>query len=75
MRLRSIEAVPAVPLGYGKLDDTQRYRQLFGEIRTAFAKQFLASDRTIGTGSQTANVLGLHIGLAPLGSTPSWRRW
>jgi alpha-L-rhamnosidase len=49
----------------GKTEDAQNYRQLFGQIKTAFAAKFIAADGKVSRGSQTAYVLALHIGLVP----------
>jgi alpha-L-rhamnosidase len=49
----------------GKPEDGRKYRKLFGEIREAFIKKFVSSNAKVATGSQTAYVLALHIGLIP----------
>ena len=49
----------------GRLDDAAQYRALRDKIRLAFADAFLTSDGKITSGTQTAYVLGLHMGLIP----------
>jgi alpha-L-rhamnosidase len=48
-----------------KTEDAQNYRQLFNQIKTAFAAKFITADGKVSRGSQTAYVLALHIGLVP----------
>lgn len=45
--------------------DVEKYAKLFEQIRTAFNKEFVKSDGTIGSGSQTSYVLALHMHLLP----------
>jgi alpha-L-rhamnosidase len=49
----------------GRADDAARYRALWSKIRSAFAEAFVAADGQIASGTQTAYVLGLHMGLVP----------
>jgi alpha-L-rhamnosidase len=49
----------------GRLDDAAEYRALQDKIRLAFADAFLTSDGQVASGTQTAYVLGLHMGLIP----------
>jgi len=51
----------------GKDADAADYRKLFAEIRAAIIKEFVAADGTVAKGSQTAQVLALHLGLYPDG--------
>jgi alpha-L-rhamnosidase len=45
--------------------EEQKYRELFGKIRTAFNREYVKADGTVGTGSQTSYVLALHMNLLP----------
>jgi len=49
----------------GRPDDAAGYRALRAKIGTAFAEAFITSDGRITSGTQTAYVLGLHMGLFP----------
>ena len=49
----------------GLPDDAVGYRALHAKIRTAFADTFMADDGRLTSGTQTAYVLGLHMGLIP----------
>ncbi|HUB71805.1 MAG TPA: family 78 glycoside hydrolase catalytic domain [Acidimicrobiales bacterium] len=46
-------------------DKARKYARLFGEIREAFQQAFVNPDGTIASGTQTAYVLALHMGLVP----------
>ncbi len=41
------------------------YRELFGRIRTAFAKKYLGPDGALSVDTQTAYALALYVGLVP----------
>lgn len=43
--------------------DEQKYREVFEKVRTAFNQEYVKSDGTVGTGSQTSYVLALHMNL------------
>jgi alpha-L-rhamnosidase len=49
----------------GRPADAAGYRALHGKIRTAFTDAFTADDGHVTSGTQTAYVLGLHMGLIP----------
>jgi alpha-L-rhamnosidase len=49
----------------GRPDDAAGYRALHAKIRAAFTDAFMADDGRLSSGSQTAYVLGLHMGLIP----------
>jgi alpha-L-rhamnosidase len=49
----------------GRGDTVTRYRALRADIGNAFTAEFLAADGTAGNGSQTSQVLALHMGLVP----------
>jgi len=49
----------------GKTDEAQKYVQLKEKIKTAFQKEFITPEGTIGTGTQTSYVLALHAGMVP----------
>jgi alpha-L-rhamnosidase len=43
--------------------EEQKYREVFEKIRAAFNHEYVGTDGTIGTGSQTSYVLALHMNL------------
>jgi alpha-L-rhamnosidase len=45
--------------------DAQKYAALFDQIRSAFQQQYVKADGTVGSGSQTSDVLALHMDLLP----------
>jgi len=49
----------------GKEDDASRYLKLFENIRSAFQKNYIKEDGTVGTGTQTSYVVTLYANLAP----------
>jgi alpha-L-rhamnosidase len=49
----------------GKDKDAARYRDSLVKIKAAFQRAFVASDGTVGTGTQTAYVLALDFDLLP----------
>ena len=49
----------------GKDADAARYDEIYGKIRAAFQKEYVAADGTVGTGTQTSYVLALQMGLMP----------
>jgi alpha-L-rhamnosidase len=49
----------------GKDKDAARYSDSFVKIKAAFQRAFVASDGTVGTGTQTAYVLALDFDLVP----------
>jgi len=49
----------------GRPEDAAGYRGLHAKIRTAFADAFVGDDGQVASGTQTAYVLGLHMGLIP----------
>ncbi len=49
----------------GREQDAQRYADLYANIRTAFQRNYVASDGTVGNGTQTSYVLALHMKLIP----------
>jgi alpha-L-rhamnosidase len=50
--------------------DVDKYARLFDQIRAAFNKEYVKPDGTVGTGSQTSDVLALHMNLLPEGLRP-----
>jgi alpha-L-rhamnosidase len=48
-----------------RADQAKRYRDVFERVRSAFAAEFVATDGTVATGSQTCFVLALRFGLVP----------
>ncbi|MFY9932472.1 MAG: family 78 glycoside hydrolase catalytic domain [Streptosporangiaceae bacterium] len=51
----------------GQAADAARYRALRDKIGAAFADTFVSADGRMTSGTQTAYVLGLHMGLIPAG--------
>ena len=49
----------------GRPDEAAGYRELRAKIGAAFADAFVAADGRVASGTQTAYVLGLHMGLIP----------
>ncbi len=49
----------------GKEPEAKRYADLFAAIRTAFQKEYVREDGTVGTGTETSYVLALHMKLLP----------
>jgi alpha-L-rhamnosidase len=49
----------------GRPDAAAGYRALWSKIRSAFAGAFVAADGRVASGTQTAYVLALHMGLVP----------
>lgn len=49
----------------GRVDDAHRYRTLRARIGEAFAAAFVRDDGVVGNGSQTGQVLALHMELVP----------
>jgi alpha-L-rhamnosidase len=49
----------------GRADDAAGYRALWSKIRSAFTDAFVSGDGEVSSGTQTAYVLGLHMGLIP----------
>jgi alpha-L-rhamnosidase len=49
----------------GLPDDAVAYRELWSKVRAAFTAAFVTGDGRITSGTQTAYVLGLHMGLVP----------
>jgi alpha-L-rhamnosidase len=45
--------------------DVEKYGQLFEKIRAAFNQEYVKPDGTVGSGSQTSDVLALHMNLLP----------
>ncbi|MBC8102332.1 MAG: family 78 glycoside hydrolase catalytic domain [Cytophagales bacterium] len=55
----------------GKAEDAAKYAALFETVREAFVKQFVQEDGTVGSGTQTAQVLALHFDLLPVALRPA----
>ncbi len=49
----------------GRSADAARYDDLFAHVRSAFQQRFVKSDGLVGSGSQTSDVLALHMRLLP----------
>ena len=49
----------------GRTEDAARYRGLHAKIRSAFADAFVGDGGQVASGTQTAYVLALHMGLVP----------
>ncbi len=49
----------------GRRDEAAGYRELRAKIGSAFADAFVSADGQLASGTQTAYVLGLHMGLVP----------
>jgi alpha-L-rhamnosidase len=49
----------------GRPDEAAGYRATWAKIRSAFTDAFVAGDGQLASGTQTAYVLGLHMGLVP----------
>ena len=45
--------------------DAQKYAKVFEQIRSAFEQQYVKPDGTVSTGSQSSDVLALHMNLLP----------
>ena len=50
----------------GRTEAAERYARMRANIGTAFAKEFVKADGTVGNGSQTSYVLALRFGLVPV---------
>ncbi len=48
-----------------KQADAQKYADTFQQIRSAFEQRFVKPDGTVGSGSQSSDVLALHMNLLP----------
>jgi alpha-L-rhamnosidase len=55
----------------GKESDAQRYTDLVQSIRSAFQKNYIKPDGTVGTGTQTSYVVALYAHLAPESLEPA----
>ena len=49
----------------GRAEEAAGYRELRAKIGSAFADEFVSTDGRVASGTQTAYVLGLHMGLIP----------
>ena len=49
----------------GRAEEAARYRELRAKIGAAFADEFVGADGQVASGTQTAYVLALHMGLVP----------
>jgi alpha-L-rhamnosidase len=49
----------------GRPEDAAGYWALWSKIRSAFTEAFVSGDGQVASGTQTAYVLGLHMGLVP----------
>ena len=49
----------------GRDDEAKRYDVLYESIRTAFQREWVRNDGTVGTGTQTSYVVALQAGLVP----------
>jgi alpha-L-rhamnosidase len=49
----------------GRAQDARRYRALWADISSAFQRNFIETDGTIGNGSQTGYILALRFDLVP----------
>ena len=49
----------------GRSTDADKYGQVFEKVRNAFDQAFVKADGTVGSGSQTSDVLALHMDLLP----------
>ncbi len=49
----------------GRAEEAARYRELRAKIGAAFADEFIGADGQVASGTQTAYVLALHMGLVP----------
>jgi alpha-L-rhamnosidase len=61
----SAELMAAMARATGRMADAARYDALHMAIRGAFVVEFVRADGTAGNGSQTSQVLALHMGLVP----------
>jgi len=52
-------------LALGHKADAKKYQTLLENILTAFNKEYVKTDGTVGNGSQTSYALALHMGLLP----------
>ncbi len=48
-----------------KREDSVKYDELFQQVRAAIRNKWIARDGRVATGSQTAQVMALHVGLVP----------
>lgn len=62
---RSTDLLSQMSNAIGRVEDSQRLRNLFERIREAFVKAYVRSDGVVGDGSQTCYVMALHFGLLP----------
>jgi alpha-L-rhamnosidase len=63
--VRSLDIVTATASLLGELDDVARYEKLGGEVRAAFAGEYVTPNGRVASDSQTAYALALQFGLLP----------
>src|SRR3546814_7415025 len=61
----SAEVMAAMAKATGRAADAARYRDLRQAIGAAVDAEFVAADGLCGNGSQTSQILSLHMGLVP----------
>ncbi len=49
----------------GKSAEASKYQELFAKVQAAFIAKFVKGDGTVGNGSQTSDLLALHMDLVP----------
>ncbi|HLH02044.1 MAG TPA: family 78 glycoside hydrolase catalytic domain [Bryobacteraceae bacterium] len=49
----------------GRTEMAKHYAEIYADIRTAFQKEYVKPDGTVGTGTQTSYVVALHMKLLP----------
>ena len=49
----------------GRADDARRYDDLFAKLKSSFQQHFVKPDGSVGSNSQTSDVLALHMNLLP----------
>ena len=59
------ELMAEIAAAIGRPDEAARYQAIRAKIGAAFAAAFVSADGRITSGTQTAYVLGLHMGLIP----------
>jgi alpha-L-rhamnosidase len=65
--IRSLDIVAATAELLGEDGDAERYRGLAGEVRAAFAREYVTPNGRVASDSQTAYALALQFGLLPSG--------
>jgi alpha-L-rhamnosidase len=63
----SADLVARAAAALGRADDARRYRDLFGRVRAAFAREYVTASGRLSSNTQTAYALALEFDLLPPG--------